>query len=701
MLTGLPTDPVRLDRFRLDWGRLRLHDGPVSTKLTPKAAAILAILLARPATTVARAELFDAVWPGSFSSDEVLTQVIQELRRAFGDRERVDKWIETVPKLGYRWQGPVPVRDEAPGVPELPLPALAQLPPEPVVVSTARRSWMWTAAVATIAIVLVAFVQFSGDVPASATPPIARPLLRQPASELDPALEFNGRRLAYVSHADGRYEVRLRDLAAGTETIVVESADQVLASPRLSRAGTELAYLRRDARRCVIHVLELASGADRPVARDCPQTLPSSLDWSADGRSLFYSRPAIGMAQAQISLAIHQLDLAGGPPRRVSDSGRWISTDIHPRVSADGLSLAWVRDGEGHNRVVIRALGNSAEREIELRVWPYRVEWLGSDLALAVHGTSGLEIWRASSAGKLGELLAREGAGPGLSVGPDRRLVFERHRADDNLWRLELAVAAARPVQVTNATGSELAPRIAADGKRLAYLADATGDLEVHLLDLETGQSRQWSRLAPRVPLDLRWAPDGQRLALIIGTEEGKRVGILEVDGSLLEVPKALAELAPAQLEWSADGDLWVAAEQQGRRQLLRAHGPAFSRVEPAVDRSIGAFAFDGARPILVLPDGNQFEDIDGRPIAELVATARPWDQWAWKDGQLAQAIQLGGGEARLTVHTIADGRLVREFSAVLPEPPLGRHLDLGAGSLWYTRRDRVETDLYELSVGE
>jgi hypothetical protein len=43
-------------------------------------------------------------------------------------------------------------------------------------------------------------------------------------------------------------------------------------------------------------------------------------------------------------------------------------------------------------------------------------------------------------------------------------------------------------------------------------------------------------------------------------------------------------------------------------------------------------------------------------------------------------------------------GAILLEFDAVLPEPPLGRHLDLGAGALWLTRRDRVESDLYEIT---
>src|SRR4029450_12942859 len=42
------------------------------------------------------------VWPDAFVSDDVLTRCISELRRVFGDDAKEPRFIQTIPKTGYR-----------------------------------------------------------------------------------------------------------------------------------------------------------------------------------------------------------------------------------------------------------------------------------------------------------------------------------------------------------------------------------------------------------------------------------------------------------------------------------------------------------------------------------------------------------------------------------------------------------------------
>jgi len=48
-----------------------------------------------------------AAWPDTFVSDDVLTRAISELRRAFDDSVRDSRFIQTIPKSGYRLIAPV------------------------------------------------------------------------------------------------------------------------------------------------------------------------------------------------------------------------------------------------------------------------------------------------------------------------------------------------------------------------------------------------------------------------------------------------------------------------------------------------------------------------------------------------------------------------------------------------------------------
>jgi TolB-like protein/Tfp pilus assembly protein PilF len=90
--------------FRVEPGEGRvLREGrPVA--LTPKAFDLLVLLLSRHSCLVRREELLSTLWPDAFVDESNLTGAIWAVRKVLG-RDR--RWIETVPKQGYRFVGPV------------------------------------------------------------------------------------------------------------------------------------------------------------------------------------------------------------------------------------------------------------------------------------------------------------------------------------------------------------------------------------------------------------------------------------------------------------------------------------------------------------------------------------------------------------------------------------------------------------------
>ena len=93
--------------FRLDPAdRLLSRDGqPVA--LTPKALETLVVLVERHGTLVTKEELFQRVWPDAFVEENNLAQHISTLRRVLGEGLPDNPVIETVPRRGYRFVGPV------------------------------------------------------------------------------------------------------------------------------------------------------------------------------------------------------------------------------------------------------------------------------------------------------------------------------------------------------------------------------------------------------------------------------------------------------------------------------------------------------------------------------------------------------------------------------------------------------------------
>ena len=75
--------------------------------LEPKAVEVLVCLAERSGEVVSRRELVDRVWATEFIADSNLSRAVAMLRKVFGDSPRQPRFIETIPKRGYRLVEPV------------------------------------------------------------------------------------------------------------------------------------------------------------------------------------------------------------------------------------------------------------------------------------------------------------------------------------------------------------------------------------------------------------------------------------------------------------------------------------------------------------------------------------------------------------------------------------------------------------------
>lgn len=88
--------------YQLDCDAGQLWRGDEEIKLTPRAAALLAVLAERSMQVVTKEELIDRLWDGKAVGDDALTSCMRELRRALGDDSRNPKLVETRHRRGYR-----------------------------------------------------------------------------------------------------------------------------------------------------------------------------------------------------------------------------------------------------------------------------------------------------------------------------------------------------------------------------------------------------------------------------------------------------------------------------------------------------------------------------------------------------------------------------------------------------------------------
>jgi TolB-like protein/Tfp pilus assembly protein PilF len=100
---------VRFGNFEVDLTAGQLHKHGVRIGLREQSFQVLALLLERPGEVVTREELQHRLWPADVfvDFDNSLNTAVARLREALGDSAKKPRFIETLPKHGYRFIGPV------------------------------------------------------------------------------------------------------------------------------------------------------------------------------------------------------------------------------------------------------------------------------------------------------------------------------------------------------------------------------------------------------------------------------------------------------------------------------------------------------------------------------------------------------------------------------------------------------------------
>ena len=95
--------PIYFPPFRLDVPQACLWRGAERITLIPKDFAILMYLAMHPQRLVSHAEIFQEVWKGTIVSHGALKVHLCRIRRALNDDATNPRFIETVPRRGYRF----------------------------------------------------------------------------------------------------------------------------------------------------------------------------------------------------------------------------------------------------------------------------------------------------------------------------------------------------------------------------------------------------------------------------------------------------------------------------------------------------------------------------------------------------------------------------------------------------------------------
>jgi TolB-like protein len=281
-----PSRRYRFGLFEADLTAGELRRQGTKVRLAAQPFEVLAMLVARPGDVVTREDLRQRLWPADtyVDFDHGLNAAVNKLREALGDSAGAPRYVETLPRKGYRFIAPVHNGDNASAVPALEPPARRRRAPSRRALvaagaavllalgALAQRRLAPSAPVAPTPIRSVAVLPFANLTPDTAEDYLADVMTDALISDLAQIGSLRViSRTSMMQFKDTRKPLpeigRMLGVDALVEGTVARSGDRVLVSAKLLRAASDESLWARKFERPVGDVLKLQAELADAIAR--------------------------------------------------------------------------------------------------------------------------------------------------------------------------------------------------------------------------------------------------------------------------------------------------------------------------------------------------------------------------------------------------------------------------------------------------
>jgi Tol biopolymer transport system component/DNA-binding winged helix-turn-helix (wHTH) protein len=628
-----PNCGVRFGDFEIDATNRELRKRGRAIHLQPKQFALLLILAEHAGQIVSREQIRDNIWdPNTFVDFErSINFAINQVRAALGDNAEKPRFIETIPRLGYRFLCPVEVLQNR------------SEPPRSSLTSAGS-----TTQVAEAAAPAEARAPGAGSVGPASFEADARGKVEQPVEPGNGRLGLSKRRLFSAIAVStllilvaavlgwrlmtGRAirPPKLGSLASAkaypqTRTVPLTYFTGQMGNPVFSPNGKEIAFVWDGSDHKQQNIYTLPVGGDQPyqVTHFGPDT--SDLSWSPDGQSLAYSRcvdriggiyavPALGGPEHKLTgieclaaevatpqytpdgrslvfadacgttgpftLALVVLSLDTGKKRCLTTPplGDWDTTF---RLAPDGTKVAFIRAVSGNvgDYYVVSILGGTPLRLVFGEVEPREIMWSPDSRRI---------IFRSGHNGLLGDHLSQIPAAGGEikpeliytklgAMSPDgRRVAYleERGGESKSIWQIKLSDPGGSLIshrKIIESLGDD-SPQLTQDGSRIVFISLRSGSSEVWTSDAEGRNPVKLTSFGAELAGTPRWSPDGKWIVFDRRPARRAQIQLMNADGGdphLLISNDDNNDVG----SWSRDGkSIYFSSSPGGEFQLWKQH---------------------------------------------------------------------------------------------------------------------------------
>lgn len=618
---GTPPGLIRFGPFALDPANRELRKRGYLVRLQPQQFAVLLLLVERAGQIVSREEIHQHIWGNDTFVDfeRGINFSINQIRAALGDDADKPRFIETIPRRGYRFIHPVELLEscgsqdgkvsasepsssaEAPKsatepaiAPELDTAVVESAMQNRRSAETIRRKWLWPGiGLAALLILSAVFLNRHGALP------LQTPLVTRAGS------------------ASGH-----------PHTTMVTSFRGNVQEPTFSPDGKQIAYFwngKDQSGFAKFDIYVQMIGGERPLRLTWSGVGPTDdphiccLAWSPDGQWISFARCRAG------SGTIFKVPVLGGPEHKVTDAACWehvrtwwtldgksmLLNDrcvpngprgivvfsfatgekrcliapssnnamvYSPKISPDGRMVAFLQfTTVGVSEIYVIPLEGGGARRLTADG-----KWI-TDLMWAADGKR--IIFSSDRGGRLSERLwevPMEGGDikpetiyPNVgSLSPDgRRIAFVwKGRSDPpSIWRADLSGPGGRIIaqkKIISSLVNDEDPQLSPDGTKIVFISLRSGDMELWKSDADGSNPLQITSFKGEWPGYPRWSPDGKWIVFHKPSGAYSQVYVIDSDGRNLHAITA-GDYDNRSPSWSRDGQsIYFVSMRSGVSQI-------------------------------------------------------------------------------------------------------------------------------------
>jgi Tol biopolymer transport system component/DNA-binding winged helix-turn-helix (wHTH) protein len=546
-----------------------------SVHVEPKIMQVLTCLSNSAGDVVAKEQLIKIVWADTFVGDDVLTRAISELRKVFGDDSKEPRYIQTIPRTGYRLIAPIGQNQTN---------ASASLPDATSAATLNSRQIMW-ASILLLLLSVIIWLYFSRPrTSAARVSMMVVPFTSYPGREDQGALSPDGNQIAFVWDGEkgDNADIYVKSISSD-RPLRITTNPAIDLRPAWSPDGQRICFLRINASEGKIGVfVASALGAAPERFLFNVNQEPGTIAWSPDGKFIATSDAQPGSKATNIVLFSPET----GERRNLTTLPAQFWSDSIPAFSPDSKMVAFIRQNTPITGDIYTVSINGGEpRRITFDNARYSFDsgiiggltWTSDGTELVFSSTRGglPSLWRVAVAGGDPERLPVGGDNsyyPSVSL-QGHRLSYTTVSGGTPIYRISTTSPQGQRAvakKFLSSTRVDASPCYSPDGKRIAFQSDRSGNPEIWMCDSDGQNISQLTFFRKGVAGTAQWSPDGSQIAFDYRATGMSDVYVINMNGG---VPRRVTteDADDSVPSWSRDGkSLYFASNRSGTLEVWK-----------------------------------------------------------------------------------------------------------------------------------